>query len=433
MRLLLLAACTAALAVPAVASARPAPVTWCGTDEVTDNRVPELELSSAEQVRFVYAIPSDGVDGFGANASGIATDAAWIGEWWRAQDPARGPRFDRYPFPGCPSQAGSLDIGFVRLPRDSAYYRSPGNFGRLNEDIGGTLSRNQKTVVYYDGAVSEPDVCGQSLSNEALGGRAGVSYVYLQSDCGLTPPGAGPSAQVAAHELIHNFGALPFGAPNPCPNDSGHPCDSTADILGPFLRAGSTLDAMTLDVNHDDYYGHSGSWWDLQDSSWLTHFPQFPLTVTGGSGTAIVRTDTATLPCDTGCADLALDSDVKVTVLAVPTAGWHFDRWSGACTAPGLNCALTMTASQNLQMTFVRNPVRVTVRVTGRGRIASAPRGIGCTSACNHSFTPGTVVRLTAVPSRGWRFTGWSGACTARGRCVLPADGGTVRARFARR
>ena len=76
MRLLLLAACTAALAVPAVASARPAPVTWCGTDVVTDTRVPELELASAEQMRFVYAIPSDGVDGFGTNASGIATDAA---------------------------------------------------------------------------------------------------------------------------------------------------------------------------------------------------------------------------------------------------------------------------------------------------------------------------------------------------------------------
>ena len=61
---------------------------------------------------------------------------------------------------------------------------------------------------------------------------------------------------------------------------------------------------MTLDVNHDDYYAHSGSWWDVQDSTWLTHLPQFPLTVTvAGSGT-VVATDTNALPCDTGCANL---------------------------------------------------------------------------------------------------------------------------------
>jgi hypothetical protein len=434
LRRLLLAACAAALAVPAAVSARPAPVTWCGNDEVADNRVPEFEVSSADQVRFVYAIPSDGADNFGAYASGIATDAAWIDAWWRTQDPSRTPRFDLYPFPGCTSRAGSIDIGFVRLPHDTAYYRSPGMFQRLNTDVGGILPDSEKTILYYDGAVSESRVCGQSPSNQSLGNRFGVSYIYLQSACGLTPPGAGTSAEVAAHELIHNLGALPAGAANPCLGDYGHPCDSPTDILYPFLKPASTLDDVVLDYSRDDYYGHSGTWWDVQDSVWLTHLPQFPLTVTvDGSGTVVARTDTTTFPCDTGCADLALDGDLKVTVSAVPADGWRVGGWSGACTAPALTCAVTMTAPASVHVTFVRDPVLVSLRVAGRGRVTSAPRGIACTGACSHSFKPGTVVRLTAAPLRGFRFMGWSGACTGRGRCELPADGGTVRARFAPR
>jgi hypothetical protein len=410
-------------------------VAWCGSDEVTIDRVPELEVSAAQQVRLVYAIPSDGSDSFGTFASGMATDAAWIDEWWRAQDPARTPRFDRYPFPGCTSQAGSIDIGFVRLPNGTAYYRSSTMFQLLNQDLVRTFASDQKTIVYYDGAVSEADVCGQSPSNETLGGQAGISYVYLQSDCDLTPLGAGASAVVAAHELIHNFGALPPGAPHPCPDDDGHPCDSTSDILTPFLQPGATLDAVTLDVNHDDYYAHSGSWWDVQDSTWLTHLPQFPLTLTiTGSGTVVPRTnDTSTLACDTGCANLELDNGLTLTVFALPSAGWHVGGWSGACTPQGLSCVATITAPTNVQVTFARNPVRVAVRVAGRGHVTSAPRGIACTGACSRSFSPGTIVRLIAAPSRGWRFTGWSGACTGRSRCVLTPDGGTVRARFVRR
>jgi hypothetical protein len=431
---LLLAVCVAALAVPAAASARPTPVTWCGNDEVADNRVPDLEVSSAAQVRFVYAIPSDGADSFATYASGIATDAAWIDEWWQAQDPSRTPRFDRYPFPGCTSRAGSVDIGFVRLPHDTAYYRSPDIFRLLNTDLASTLSTTQKTILYYDGTVSDHNLCGQSPSNETLGGRFAVSYVYLQSDCGLTPPGTGTSAEVAAHELLHNLGALPIGAPHPCPGDLGHPCDSETDILYPYVGEASTLDEVTLDYGRDDYYGHSGSWWDTQDSEWLTHLPQVALTVaTEGSGTVHARTDTQTLPCNTGCANLALDSDLKVTVIAIPSAGWRVAGWSGACSDVSLSCALTMTAPETVHVTFLRNPVLVAVRVSGRGRVTSAPRGIACTGACSHSFAPGAAVRLTASASRGFRFTGWSGACSGRGTCRLTADGGTVRARFVRR
>jgi hypothetical protein len=433
LRLLLTALCLFALATPRNALARPAPVTWCGTDETAENRVPELELSSTDQVRVVYAVPADAQDNFAAYASGIATDAAWIEEWWLGQDPSRAPRFDRYPFPGCGSRFGQLDIGFARLPHDSAAYTSGNAFRLLTNDLS-SVSPGQKTVAYFDGPVSEARVCGQSPSNESIGGRFGISFVYLQSDCGLTPPGSGTSAEVAAHELLHNLGALPAGAPHACPDDPGHPCDSETDILFPLVGRESTLDSVTLDVLRDDYYAHAGGWWDVQDSDWLAHFPQFALDLAlAGSGTLDVRTPTSTLPCEKGCTGITLDGDLRITAVAVPAAGWAISRWSGACTGSMLICRLDVSAATSAAVTFVRRPARVTVRVNGKGRVTSAPNGIACTSACRRTFPAGTTVRLTATPARGWRFASWTGTCSGRGRCALPAAGGTVGARFTRR
>jgi hypothetical protein len=431
-RLLVAAVCAAALASPGIAAARPEPVAWCGSDEVADNRTPDLELSSIDDVRFVYAIPSDADDNFAAYVSGIATDAAWMEEWWRAQDPSRAPRFDRYPFPGCTSRLGQLDIGFVRLPRDSAYYRSS-VFRRAADDMP-DMPNGQKTIVYYDGPVSETRICGQSPSNPASGGRFGVSFVYLRSGCGLSPPGAGTSAVVATHELIHNLGALTFGAPDACPGDFGHPCDSAVDVLYPTVTPGATLDELTLDVNHDDYYAHRGVWFDVQDSRWLSHFPQYPLELSiVGTGTLFVRTTTGGLPCDTGCTGLTVDGDLHVVAFAVPGPGWQVGSWSGSCRGARVACTMTVAGAASATVTFVPATTKIVLRITGKGRVTSEPAGLACSTACSRSFPPEEKVRMTATPSRGWRFTGWTGACSGRGPCALSVPGGTVGARFVRR
>jgi Divergent InlB B-repeat domain len=434
LRRLALAVCVAALAGPGLAAARPAPVTWCGTDATAGNRAPDLEVSSSAQVRFVYAIPSDGADNFAAAASGIATDAAWIDEWWRAQDPIRTPRFDRYPFPGCTSRFGQLDIGFVRLPHPDAYFRSPDIFQLLNSDLRNSFPDRQKTILYYDGDVSETQVCGQSGTNANAGGVFAISFVYLRSGCGLAPPGSGTSAEVAAHELIHNLGALPPGAPHACPDDAGHPCDSATDILYPYVGEASTLDVVALDYNRDDYYGHSGSWWDLQDSSWLMHLPQRSVTLQiEGSGSLLVHLDSAVIPCEAGCSGLQVD-DGSLTVAGLPSSGWRVAGWSGGCTTTGPTCDLAAPGDVNATVTFARiPPVRVRVVVGGKGRVTSTPIGIACTKACAHSFAAGTRVRLTASPARGWRFAGWSGGCSGRSLCTVPELGGSIQARFVHR
>ncbi len=89
---------------------------------------------------------------------------------------------------------------------------------------------------------------------------------------------------MAAHEFLHTLGAVPRSAPNDAPTPNGaHTCDSTGDLMHPFLD-GSPLDAKLLDPGRDDYYGHSGTFTDSQDAPWLVQLDRqqpFTTTITG--------------------------------------------------------------------------------------------------------------------------------------------------------
>jgi hypothetical protein len=89
-----------------------------------------------------------------------------------------------------------------------------------------------------------------------------------------------------------------------------------------------------------------------------------------------------------------------------------------------------VSADTGVTATFVKVTTRITVVVAGRGRVTSTPRGLSCPGTCRTSFTVGAV-GLTAKPSRGWRFVGWSGACHGSTSCVVSGVT-TVRVRFTR-
>jgi hypothetical protein len=270
MRRLLLAA-AAALALPGTAAAAPLPSRWCGNDVQAADRQPDAVAGF--QFHVVYAFPADAGDRFAQSVLPIAHDLAAIDDWWRAQDGSRAPRFDLFPFPGCDSEFGDLDVSRVQLQRAaSAYSSSRDGFRTILQDLSGTLDDpDKKYLVFYDGAAEDTFVCGRSPSSELAGGAAATAVVYMGSLCG----GLGAAAEIAitsVHEMIHNLGALPDGAPHICPPDrggDGHPCDSEADILFFATSEGDVLSSKQLDVGRDDYYGHSGGQWDVQDSPWL--------------------------------------------------------------------------------------------------------------------------------------------------------------------
>lgn len=59
---------------------------------------------------------------------------------------------------------------------------------------------------------------------------------------------------------------------------------------------------------------------------------------------------------------------------------------------------------------------------TGSGTVTSSPAGISCGASCSAAFTSGTPVTLTAAPTSGSTFGGWSGACTGTGSCTVTLD-----------
>ena len=74
--------------------------------------------------------------------------------------------------------------------------------------------------------------------------------------------------------------------------------------------------------------------------------------------------------------------------------------------------------------------VMVAKNGTGTGTVASTPAGINCGGDCNERFPGGSTVTLTATPSAGSVFTGWSGGgCSGTGACVVSTTA-TVTATF---
>ena len=425
----------------AAPSARAAAV-WCGTDLAAADRLPEAV--SSNQIHVIYAFPSDGVDRFAALAPAIVADLTAIDAWWRGQDPSRTPRFDLFAFPNCPPGMGNLDLSRVQLPRDSSVYAPlRTRFGQLVGDLTRTPfsfeAEFKKYLVLYDGPVEEPGVCGESPVRPDGGGlQLAFSLVFLAAKCPQDLGTGAFQAAVVAHELTHNLGSLVFqGPPHACPQDFGHPCDSEADLMYPLLRVGLT--GLVLDVGRDDYYAHSGAWWDVQDSPWLARLDvsQLSLSVSlaGSTGSGTVKSDRPGIDCPQTCS-VAWEQGTTLALVAEASRGSRFAGWSGACL--GLQeCQLTVDAAKAVSARFARQ-VRLRVQVVRRkgsvGSVVSTPAGINCPSACARDFDQGARIVLRAKPRRGSRFVGWAGACGGTGPCAIRLDANSgVRAVFRKR
>ena len=380
---------------------------WCGSGETSADRP---DVATGQQIHAVVVVPSDGPDTFAADANSIQNDVDAMTAWWTGQDPTRAPRFDQALFP----TGACLDISFLRLTDSTADLQGASiAFFRVERalETAGFASQFKKYYVYYDGPPVQMDICGTGQGQFAVGPAFAV--VWLQG-C----PGIGGDA-VGTHELIHALGALPRGAPHACPGDPGHPCDSTQDVLYPTADPARPLALEVLDVGHDDYYGHSGGWSDLQDSLWLRHLdtPQLPLTVTM-AGTGSVTSEEPGVACGAPCTT-QWDQGAFVTLTATPGAGQRFVRWVGACLGTS-SCALQVTQAESVTAVF--GPSRVTFAASTKGRGI-----VRCTPVCSKTVSAGKTITLRAVPAKGWKFTAWSGACKGANPVCRPATDAAVR------
>ena len=123
------------------------------------------------------------------------------------------------------------------------------------------------------------------------------------------------------------------------------------------------------------------------------------------------------IDCGNTCS-ASFNSGTSVTLTATPNSGYTFSGWSGACTGAG-SCVVTMNSNQSVGASFALSPYLLSVSSAGNGSITSNPSGIDCGNTCSASFNSGTSVTLTATPNSGYTFSGWSGACTGAGSCVV--------------
>lgn len=418
MRLLLaLAGALSALAVAPTASA----AVWCGTDTTATDR---LDTATGPQVHMVYAIPSDGVDAFAATASAIATDVESADAWWRAQDPTRTPRFDLAAFSGCAGFA-ALDVSFVKLPITAAELQpSSGRFSAISR-VMPSYGRWKKTVVYYDGPLDDPNLCG-TAGGTATTGTGSLAVIYPRSSCVRSQS---LRAAVMTHELTHELGAPDGRQPHSCPGDTGHVCDATNDLMYPFLSVGS-LDELVLDVNRDDYYRSGANATDLSASAWLRHLetPQQLLAVSV-SGTGTITSDVPGVSCASDCTS-QWDPGTRVVLSAAPGPGERFVGWRGGCTS--LDCVVTLNGPLEIEAIFAPQ-LQLRTKVTGKGRVVG--RQLACPTTCGAIVDEGFPFLLTAKPAPGWRLAGWSGQCTGtKLRCTfIPKANVAVTARFVKR
>jgi List-Bact-rpt repeat protein len=150
-----------------------------------------------------------------------------------------------------------------------------------------------------------------------------------------------------------------------------------------------------------------------------------------GTGAGTVTSNPAGVNCGSTCSFSYLDG-AAVTLTATPAAGSAFGGWSGACSGTG-SCPLTMSADRSVTATFVPlAKLSVAKNGSGHGLVSSSPSGISCGSTCSHLYIKGTAVTITAKAASGSSFTGWSGACTGAGACMVTmSQARSVTATFA--
>jgi hypothetical protein len=89
-------------------------------------------------------------------------------------------------------------------------------------------------------------------------------------------------------------------------------------------------------------------------------------------------------------------------------------RCNDGTTSPTCSCSSCGVPSSPVPPNYTLQVV-----VQGTGSVQSTPTGISCPNDCSGTYASGSSVSLRPTAPSGWRFDGWSGACTGMASCTV--------------
>ena len=102
------------------------------------------------------------------------------------------------------------------------------------------------------------------------------------------------------------------------------------------------------------------------------------------------------------------ESGSNVSITATPDSEYVFVNWSNGSTDNPLS--VTVNSNQTITANFEKRKYPLTVSITGSGTVSEEIISSGKSTT---EYNSGSVIRLTANPSDGWEFSGWSGSVSS--------------------
>ena len=159
------------------------------------------------------------------------------------------------------------------------------------------------------------------------------------------------------------------------------------------------------------------------DISVLKLGPQSPVIVTKtGSGGGTVTSQPPGIDCGADCREVFPTAGEVMTLTAAADVNSVFHGWSGVCSGSS-ECVVASPERVIATFDAFTYTLSVSLDGTGGGTVTSSPAGIDCGAICSAGFVRQSMVTLSASPDANSVFTGWNGACSGSGDCVVVMTG----------